>query len=65
MVASLSVFAFKLHFSFKKVNNKLLSFMPHWASMTKQKQSNTKVEVKETDPVWSQICSSRLHIEFL
>ena len=33
------------------------------ASMTKHRQQNTKVKVKETDLIWSQICSSLLHLE--
>ena len=32
---------------------------------TKEKQQNTKVKVKETDLIWSQICSSWLHPHLL
>ena len=32
---------------------------------TKAKQQKTKVKAKETDPIWTQICSSRLHPHLL
>ena len=43
----------------------LLSFMPTWPNKTKQKQLNTKSKIKESDHLWSWVCSSRSHIELL
>ena len=31
------------------------------ASMTKLRQQSTGIRAKETDPIWSQVCSSLLH----
>ena len=32
------------------------------ASMTKHRQQSTKVRAKEIDSIWSQVCSSLLHV---